>query len=70
MGGGELSRLFVRSFLSHSAERIVAESFSVSFFLGTEKFFGNERFVMIFWSKIFCLTVPKNFVGGREPICV
>ena len=70
MGGGGLSRLFVRSFLSHSAEKIVAESFSVSFFLGIENFFRTERFVMIFWSKFFCLTVTKNFVGGREPICV
>ena len=53
--------------MSHSAEKVVAESFSVSFFLGIEKSFGKERLVMIFWSKIFCLTVTKNFVGGGNP---
>ena len=53
MGGMWLSRPFVRNFLSHSAEKIVAESFSVSVFLGTEKFFGKERFVKIFCQNFF-----------------
>ena len=46
------------------AEKNVEESYSVSLFSVVEKFFAQEGYVMIFLSKIFCLTVPKKLVHG------
>ena len=48
---------------------LVRESFKVSLISGLEKIFASEGYVTIFvfLSKIFCLRVPKNFVG--EPFC-
>ena len=39
------------------------------YFLGTKKLYASEGYVTTFdfLSKIFCLTVPKCFVG--EPLC-
>ena len=52
IGGGGVSRFSVENFLSHSAENLRRES------VGEE---GGEY--QDFLSKIFCLTVPKIFVG-------
>ena len=65
-----VSRFHVENFLSHSAKNFRrVESFSVSKFSGTEKFYASVGYVTTFdfLSKIFCLTVPKCFVV--EPLC-
>ena len=54
---------FRRNFLSHSAERFCGHPFNVSKSLGYRKNFMHNRGYHMFPSKIFCLTVPKNFVG-------
>ena len=43
----------------------IGKPFIVSLFSGMEKVFPSEGFVTIFdfLSKLFCLTVPKIFVG-------
>ena len=62
---GRVSRISVENFLSHGAEKIQrGESFSISLISGNEKVWmkrGGEY--QDFPSKIFCLTVPINFVG-------
>ena len=46
----------------------VGNPLSVSLLLGAEKVWIRERWeYQDYLSKIFCLTVPKNFVG--EPFC-
>ena len=47
----------------------MGESFRVSLISGIEKFHVAERYVTIFdfFSKFFCLTLPKQFVD--EPFC-
>ena len=69
MGGG-FSRLSsqdcpAKKILSESADNFRrGGSFSVSLFLGTDKVkirVGGER--QDFPTKLFCLTVPKTFVG-------
>ena len=70
---GGLSRFSVEKYLSHSAENFRGwrESFSVSFILGIDKVWtrgGGGRQYQDFPSKIFCLTVPKDFL--REPFRV
>ena len=56
---------FVEKFLSHwtETENLVREAFCVSenFWYG-RKFMGNRRGDRNFLSKVFYLTVPKNFV--------
>ena len=69
---GGLSRFSVANY-SHSAEKFRGwgESFSVSFLSGIDKVWirwGGGRQYQDFPSKIFCLTVPKEFV--REPFRV
>ena len=57
-------RFSVEKFLSNSAENLRTESFIVALFSGTEKVRrkkGGEY--QDFPSSIFCLTVPKKFVG-------
>ena len=44
----------------------VGESFTVALFSGIEKFYASEG-CHNFQSKLFCLTVPKNF--EEEPFC-
>ena len=50
-------------------KKFVRESSRVSLISGMEKIFASAVYVTIFdfLSKIFCLTVPKKFVG--EPFC-
>ena len=70
MRGVGVSRFSVEKFLSQRAENFRrGESFSVSIFSGIENFFASEGYVttFVFLSKIFCLIVPKCFVG--EPLC-
>ena len=63
-GGGGVSRYSVENFLSHSPEKVRRESFTVALISGTEKVWirGGGEYQDI-PSKIFCLTVPKKFVG-------
>ena len=70
--GGGVSKFSVGNFLSHSAENFRrGEPFSVSLISGTEKVRirggGGEGEYQDFQSKVFCLTVMKNFIG--EPFC-
>ena len=68
-GGGRVSRFTVEEFLSHTAEISVGESFTVALVSGIEKVWIRKRSeYRNFLSKIFCLTVPKKFLG--EPFCV
>ena len=60
---GGVSRFFVENFLSHSAENLRRESFTVALISGTEKVWIRGRGYQDIPSKIFCLTVPKKFVG-------
>ena len=48
---------------------LVKEPFGVSLNSGTENVYASEGYVttFVFLSKIFCLIVPKCFVG--EPLC-
>ena len=64
-GGGE-SRFSVQNFLSHSAERIRKGTlYTFTNFGYAKKLFASEGYVVIFdfLSQLFCLTVPRNFVG-------
>ena len=62
--GGGVSRFSVEFFLSHSAENFRrGESFSVSLISGIEKVWIRGGEYQDFPSKIFCLTVPKCFIG-------
>ena len=60
-----MSRFSVENFLSNIAKKLVRESFSLS--LNSEKFMDKtgegRREYQDTSSKIFCLTVPKMFVG-------
>ena len=62
---GEVSEFSVENFLSHSAENLRRESFTVATISGTEKVWirGGGEYQDI-PSKIFCLTVPKISVGN------
>ena len=65
-GGGREYQDFRSKFLSHSAENLRRESFTVALISGTEKVWirgGGGGEYQDIPSKIFCLTVPKNFVG-------
>ena len=67
--GGRVSRFIVENFLSHTAEISVGEFFTVALVSGIEKvWIRKRREYRYFLSKIFCLTVPKNFLG--EPFSV
>ena len=67
-GGGRVSRFTVENFLSHTAEISVGEFFTVALVSGIEKvWIRKRREYRYFLSKIFCLTVPKNFLG--ETFC-
>ena len=50
-------------FLSHSTEKLRKGSLPFQKFSGMDKNYGYEMGGISFSSKIFCLTVPKNFVG-------
>ena len=67
-GCGDCHDFSSETFYCTVPKKLVAESFSVSFFSGIEKIYALERFLMIFSSKVFSLTVPKTFV--TEPFCV
>ena len=58
-----VSRFSVEFFLSHSAENLRRESFTVALISGTEKVWIRGEEYQDIPSKIFCLTVPKKFVG-------
>ena len=65
---GGLSRYSVENYLSHSAEKFRGwrESLSVSFISGIDKVWtrwGGKQYPD-FPSKMFCLTVPKEFVSN------
>ena len=49
-------------FVSHSAEEVCRECFSVSFFLLSRNF-KDKRGYKDFRSNFLCLSVPKNFIG-------
>ena len=73
MGEWGVSRFSVEKNFSDSAEKFrgCGESFRVSFISGIDKVWirgGGGRQYQDFPSKIFCLTVPKDFV--REPFRV
>ena len=70
MGGGwcGLSQFSVENFLSHSAENFRRRPLYFFINFGYRKMLGiREGVTHVFRSKIFCLTVPKSFVG--EPFC-
>ena len=58
-----MSRFSLEIFLSHSAEILRRESFTVALISGTENVWIRRGEYQDIPSKIFCLTVPKNFVG-------
>ena len=61
-GGG--ITFFRQKFLSHSGENFRGDPFIVSENLGYGKFLSLIGGFHEFPSKIFCLIVPKNFVGN------
>ena len=79
-GGGGVSRFSVEIFLSHSAEIFRRELlYCCNNFGYRGSLDKRERGVSRIWSKIFGLTVPKNFVGefftvaiflGIEKVCI
>ena len=66
--GGGVSRFAVESFLSHSAEKFRRGTLQCVTNFGYRKISYFRELCHDFVSKIFCLTVPKNFVG--EPFSV
>ena len=56
-------RFFVEIFLSHSAEKFRRETLACVILFGYRKFLCYRGLCHDFPSKIFCLKVPKNFVG-------
>ena len=65
-----MSQFSSEIFLSHSSEKFPwggGESFSASLISGIGNIYASEGYVTIFdfLSKFFCLTVPKNLVGGN-----
>ena len=67
-GGGGIKLFRRKILLSHSAEISVGESFAVALISGIEKVWIRGGEYQDFPSKIFCLTVPKNFL--KEPFSV
>ena len=67
---GEVSRFCVKNFLSHSAEKFLRGTLlSFRKFLSSKNVSDKrEGGYQDFLSKIFCLRVPKIFVG--EPLSV
>ena len=66
---GGVSGFSIEGFLSHSAENLSREFFTVALISGTEKVWirgGVSRFPV----KIFCLTVPKIFVGESVTVAL
>ena len=63
-----MSRFSVENFLSHSAENFRKVILYCVTNAGIKKFYASEGYVTIFRRKVFCLTVPINFVG--EPFSV
>ena len=55
--------IFCRNFLSHSAEKFRRATLQDVTNFGYRKFFMLQRVMSPFSVEIFCLTVPKNFVG-------
>ena len=51
VGGGGVSTIFCRFFMSHSTESFVGETFSVSLFSGVEKIYSQEGYVTILCRK-------------------
>ena len=65
-GGRGVSRFSIENFLSHSAENLRRKSFTVALISGAEDVWirgGRGGEYQDIPSKIFCLTVPKRFVG-------
>ena len=60
---GGVSRFSVRNFLTNSAEKHREGTLLCFRNFGVSKKFMHNRGYHKFPSKIFCLTVPKNFVG-------
>ena len=60
--------IFCRNFFVSQCRKFPwGESFSVSLISGIRNIYASEGYVTIFdfLSKFFCLTVPKNLVGGN-----
>ena len=55
--------IFCRKFLSHSAEKFRSGTFQCVPNFGYRKNFCFRGLCHVFLSKLFCLTLPKNFVG-------
>ena len=67
-GRGGSIKIFRRNFfVSQCRKNFVGEPFSVSLISGIGKILCFRGLCHDFPSKIFCLTVPKHFVG--EPFC-
>ena len=62
-------RFFVRTFLSHSCEKIVGETFRVSLISGIEKVFASEGYVTIF-VETFLSHSTETFRRGTLLCCV
>ena len=62
-------RFFVRTFLSHSCEKIVGEPFRVSLISGIEKIYASEGYVTIF-VEIFLSHSTETFRRGTLLCCV
>ena len=67
-GCGDCHDFSSENFCCTVPKKLVAESFSVSFFPGIEKIYALERFLMIFLSKVLSHSTKKNFVW--EPFSV
>ena len=69
--GEGVSRFSIENFLSRSAENLRRESFTIALISGPEKVWirGGGEYQDI-PSKIFCLTVPKRFVGESFSISI
>ena len=61
--GGGVSRFSVKNFLSHSAEKFRRGTLQCVTDFGYRKVLCFRGLCQDFPSKVFCLTVPKNFVG-------
>ena len=67
---GGVSRLSIENFLSHSAEKFRKGILYCVTIAGTKKFYASEGYVTIFRRKVFCLTVPINFVGESVSVSI
>ena len=69
-GGDGSIKIFQRFFLSHTAENLRQESFTVALLSGIGKVWIGREEYQDFPSKISCLTVPKVFVDESFTVAV